>query len=252
MADSPPEIKLDHTDKPNADLAARKAREEKVNRSLAKLQALQERLYHLRYDSAPDVQKLRNLAAEINRVHAKILDELYASTDAFEGQLELHALGLDHLFRDRNPETKGFIRTPSADGGFIRTASSKGTFVSAPSSKGGFMRTPSTKGAIAEKSPQQAWQSLLKMFQEWAFQNNVADAQYIASRPAELSQLDSDIAKLRAAIRAMNGRKRLNEKDQKLLEDLKDQLKLRLKQKERISREEFHIGHESEEKSGEV
>jgi len=99
------------------------------------------------------------------------------------------------------------------------------------------MRTPSTK-TIEDKSPSNLWSSLSKMFSEWKFQTTVAEGQYVASRDSnlkDLEEVESEIAKLRAAIRELTQRKQLNKRDQRILQDLQEQLKLRLSRKERLA-----------------
>lgn len=218
------------------DLEERKKHEKKVKDLIAKLYGLHERLYSIRFDDSVNAKQkeieLTNLAAEIIKTEEKIAKSLNAAMDAFELQLHLEEIQCEDLFdagskrkREKAPKSKNTAR---------RAHPPKKT-TAEEIHDGGFMRTPSTT-SLEDKNARGLWHSLSKMWSEWRYQTTVADAQYVTSRNPDLAQLDNDIAKLRAAIREMNQRKHLNKRDHRILADIKDQLKMRLQQKERYVR----------------
>jgi len=220
--------------------------------------------------------ELTNLAKEILKVEGRISSALNKSFDSFEQQLNLQDLGCEGIFNtvvvvappDKNTEEGGgggkgkgteeeeepFGRKPSnksSSDPFGRKPSHKSSsdpFGRKPSHKkmsaesllaggdvGGFMRTASTK-TLEGQSPVGMWHSLFKMFKEWKHQSTVAEGQYIATRDPELTELDAEISKLRAAIAQLKQQKQLTTIHQHMLEDFQDQLKMRLAQKERLAR----------------
>jgi len=96
----------------------------------------------------------------------------------------------------------------------------------------GFMKTSSTK-AFEKQPPAEKWQSLYKMFKEWRFQKELAEAQKLASKgeggppasEAAVVLLNEEKTKLRQAIYSLNQRKQLSNADAKLLEVLQQKLK---------------------------
>jgi len=224
--------------KETKDLEERKKNETKIRSLLTKLYDTQEKMYELRFDTYKDPKdkdtEMKILATKVMKIEIRIARTVNASLDAFENELNLGDIKCEHLFADglRAKKVK-----PKDRSTFRRTHAPKKT-AAEELHQGGFMRTASTK-VIEDKSPAGLWQSLSKMWSEWKFQTTVADAQYVASRDPDLSELETEIAKLRAAIREMNQRKQLNKRDQRVFQDLQDQLKLRLQQKDRYVRTTF-------------
>jgi len=170
--------------------------------------------------------EIKDLASEINKVHAKLLQEVYTTSDLFEDQLELHAVGLDNIFRERNFEGRGFIRVKSADGGVMRTPSAKvAGLTKAASSKMGLPNT----GSFKEKQPS----GLLSFFK-----GSSSTEQTVSP---ELAKIEEDIANIRASIRVYQNKKSLTEREQLILEDFQMKLRLRMSQRDRLTRETFHI-----------
>ena len=96
----------------------------------------------------------------------------------------------------------------------------------------GFMKTSST-AAFEKQPPNEKWQSLYKMFKEWRFQKELAEAQRMASKgvsgpptsEAAVVLLNEEKTKLRQAIYSLNQRKQLSSADQTLLEVLQHKLR---------------------------
>eukprot|EP01114_Cavostelium_apophysatum_P020914 TRINITY_DN714_c0_g1_i2.p1 TRINITY_DN714_c0_g1~~TRINITY_DN714_c0_g1_i2.p1 ORF type:complete len:156 (-),score=59.19 TRINITY_DN714_c0_g1_i2:85-552(-) len=91
------------------------------------------------------------------------------------------------------------------------------------SDKEKLMRTKSTQN-VTHLPPQQKWQSLFKMYKEWKYQTNVAEASrlVVGGDPASVEE---EIIKLRAAIYAMRQRKNLSKSDQRLFDQMNVKLK---------------------------
>jgi len=101
------------------------------------------------------------------------------------------------------------------------------------------MKTPSTQ-TVAGQSPKQKWRSVLKMHKEKKDQTAVAQGQYVAARDPNLQEIDEEILKLRKAVSTLRGRKSLNPRDERGLETMQEQLKVRVAQKERLARLVVH------------
>lgn len=94
------------------------------------------------------------------------------------------------------------------------------------------------------------------MYKEKKDQTAVAEGQYVATRDSSLTDLDDEITKLRSlssfscittsrvltpfsrnGVMALRGRKNLNPRDERTLELMQEQLRVRVQQKERIARQ---------------
>jgi len=232
MADTPVvDIKLaDLDDKKKSDLSHRTFQENKVDSLLVKLFALQGRLHQVRFDKTLALhdkkQEIKSLASEINKVHAKLLQEVYTTTDLFEDQLELHAVSLDNIFRERNFEGRGFERTKSVEGEVIRAPSAKNALPKPSSSKTKMPKSASFKDKL--QSP-----GLFSFFTEK--QKTVGSL--------ELEKIEEDVTFIRAAIRILQAKKSLSDRERLQLEDYQMKLRLRLNQRNKLSHETFHVSH---------
>jgi len=207
---------------------------------LDKLYSLEDQMYEMRFDSERDTKAIENemktSASEVMKLEIKIANKVNSALDAFELQLNLDDLRLEDLFAD-SIRTTPTVPLKKERTTFRRIRTPKKS-VAEELHEGGFMRTASTR-VIEDKTPKGLWQSLAKMWNEWRFQTVVAEAQYVATRDSDLKDLETEVAKLRAAIRELAQRKQLSKRDQRVLQDLQDQLKLRLQQKERYIRAAF-------------
>lgn len=94
------------------------------------------------------------------------------------------------------------------------------------------MRTQST-GTFEKQPPNEKWQSLYKMYKEWRYQKELAEAQRMASKgmgpppnsEAASTLLNEEKTKLRQAIYTMKQRKQLSAGDERLLAVLQQKLK---------------------------
>jgi len=216
------------------DLRQRKKREKDISSLLDRVFGLQERMYTIRYDndSLDEFKKeieLQNIGAEINHIESMLVTAITNSVDHFRKTLNLNDIDMDNIF----PRENRTLYDSGAGSNYLRTPSNKVL------SGKGFMRTPSTKDSLSGQPAPKKWHSLFKMYKEWKYQNNVADGQYVASRDSDLAQLDEEIAKLRAAIHQLRQRKRLTKQEERIFDDLKDQLRLRQEQKHRYAKEAF-------------
>jgi hypothetical protein len=219
LAAAPPESKkVLLAKKDTADRDERKEQEAHLARLLKNLAALQERMYSIRYDDETEVEdkflQLKNFAAQILYAERQISLALRESVEVFEDQLDLHELGLegilDHVHASEVSEANA-----------VRT--------------GSFMRTPSTQ-SVQGQEPRKKWQSLFKMYKEKKDQTAVAKGQYVSSRDSNLQDIDEEIMELRKAVTTLRGRKNLSPKDERALETMQEQLKVRVQQKERLAR----------------
>jgi len=204
--------------KEKADRAERMEVEANLARQSKNLAAMQERMYSIRYadDIEPDdkVLQLRNFAANILYAERQLQQAFRESVEIFEDQLDLNELHLDGLM-------DGVRAAEIADTSITRT--------------GSFMRTPSTQ-TVQGQEPKKKWQSLLKMHKEGKEQKAIAHGQFVASRDVNLHEIDEEILKLRAALRTLSQRKNLKPSDERAMETMQEQLRVRVQQKERLAR----------------
>jgi len=205
--------------KTKEDLEERKDLEKNLARLIQQLSALQERMYSIRFDDTVEVEdkhlELRNFANQILLTERQIALAYRETIEVFEDQLQLHEIGLDGVL---DPIHAAEV----SDAELTRT--------------GNFMRTPSTQ-AVQGKEPRKKWQAAFKMYKEKKHQTAVAEGQYVTTRDSSMEDLDDEIMKLRNAVMALRGRKNLNPRDERTLELMQDQLKVRVQQKERYARQ---------------
>jgi len=205
--------------KVNEDLQERKEQEKNLSRLNQQLAALQERMYSIRYDDSADMEtkhlELRNFANQILFCERQIALSYREAIEVYEDQLNLHEIGLDGVL---DP-----IHAAEVSGAELTRT-------------GNFMRTPSTQ-TVQGKAPRKKWQAAFKMIKEKKDQTAVAEGQYVATRDSSMHDLDEEIHKLRNAVMALRGRKNLNPRDERTLELMQEQLKVRVQQKERYARQ---------------
>jgi hypothetical protein len=201
------------------DLEERKDMEKNLARLTQQLAALQERMYSIRFDDSVEVEakhlELRNFANQILFCERQIALAYREAIEVFEDQLNLHEIALDGVL---DPIHASEV----SDAELTRT--------------GNFMRTPSTQ-TVQGKEPRKKWQAAFKMIKEKKDQTAVAEGQYVTSRDSSMADLDGEITKLRNAVMALRGRKNLNQRDERTLELMQEQLKVRVQQKERYARQ---------------
>jgi len=205
--------------KEKEDLEERKDMEKNLSRLTTQLAALQERMYSIRFDDTVELEQkhleLRNFANQILFCERQIALAYREAIEVFEDQLQLHEIGLDGVL---DPIHAAEV----SDAEINRT--------------GSFMRTPSTQ-TVQGQDPRKKWQAAFKMYKEKKDQTAVAQGQYVATRDSSLTDLDEEITKLRNAVMALRGRKSLNPRDERTLELMQEQLKVRVQQKERAARQ---------------
>jgi TolA-binding protein len=205
--------------KEKEDLEERKDMEKNLSRLTTQLAALQERMYSIRFDDSVELEQkhleLRNFANQILFCERQIALAYREAIEVFEDQLQLHEIGLDGVL---DPIHAAEV----SDAEINRT--------------GSFMRTPSTQ-TVQGQDPRKKWQAAFKMYKEKKDQTAVAQGQYVATRDSSLTDLDEEITKLRNAVMALRGRKNLNPRDERTLELMQEQLKVRVQQKERAARQ---------------
>jgi len=205
--------------KEKEDLEERKDMEKNLSRLTTQLAALQERMYSIRFDDSVELEQkhleLRNFANQILFCERQISLAYREAIEVFEDQLQLHEIGLDGVL---DPIHAAEV----SDAEINRT--------------GSFMRTPSTQ-TVQGQDPRKKWQAAFKMYKEKKDQTAVAQGQYVATRDSSLTDLDEEITKLRNAVMALRGRKSLNPRDERTLELMQEQLKVRVQQKERAARQ---------------
>jgi len=201
------------------DLDERKELEKNLSRLTQQLAALQERMYSIRFDDSVEpnskIFELRNFANQVLFCERQIALAYRESIEVFEDQLALHEINLDGVL---DPIHASEV----SDTELHRT--------------GSFMRTPSTQ-SVQSQEPRKKWQSAFKMIKEKKDQTAVAQGQYVTSRDSSMKDLDEEISKLRNAVIALRGRKNLNPRDERTLELMQEQLKVRVQQKERYARQ---------------
>lgn len=205
--------------KKKEDLEERKELEKGLIRLNRQLAALQERMYSIRFDdSVPAEQRqleLRNFANQILFCERQIALAYREAIEVFEDQLALHEIGLEGILDPIHASAVSDVE-------LTRT--------------GNFMRTPSTQ-SVQDKEPRKRWQAAFKMYKEKKDQTAVAEGQYVATRDSSLADLDEEITKLRNGVIALRSRKNLNPRDERTLELMQEQLRVRVQQKERIARQ---------------
>eukprot|EP01125_Pyxidicula_operculata_P013416 TRINITY_DN444_c0_g1_i1.p1 TRINITY_DN444_c0_g1~~TRINITY_DN444_c0_g1_i1.p1 ORF type:complete len:236 (+),score=53.17 TRINITY_DN444_c0_g1_i1:35-742(+) len=188
----------------------RKSQEQEITALLDKLSGLKDkynstlnsftyfRLFGLRYDgheiNDDKNQELNSLSSDILKTETSIINHLIMSTDSFRASLELSAINKEELL-NRGVLDKNMAKSP-----------------------------------VSGK-----WHNVFKKFQEWnkAGSSSPQGGLSHANKDQTLHSLEEEIAKLRGAIIQLKNRKKLTKKDEMILNDLQDQLKMRVAQKDR-------------------
>eukprot|EP01125_Pyxidicula_operculata_P013417 TRINITY_DN444_c0_g1_i2.p1 TRINITY_DN444_c0_g1~~TRINITY_DN444_c0_g1_i2.p1 ORF type:complete len:224 (+),score=54.23 TRINITY_DN444_c0_g1_i2:35-706(+) len=176
----------------------RKSQEQEITALLDKLSGLKDKLFGLRYDgheiNDDKNQELNSLSSDILKTETSIINHLIMSTDSFRASLELSAINKEELL-NRGVLDKNMAKSP-----------------------------------VSGK-----WHNVFKKFQEWnkAGSSSPQGGLSHANKDQTLHSLEEEIAKLRGAIIQLKNRKKLTKKDEMILNDLQDQLKMRVAQKDR-------------------
>jgi len=226
------------------DSQARQTYEVKLEQKLSELHSVRERLYQLRYDySRPETDieiDVNNLAGEYNRLQRDISNITKKEIKIFEESLQLEELKLPKLLTSKKMDTPA--ASTKLDISQSSSYSSKEpvdeheTMEDVPEDVT-LMRTKSTQN-MEDKTPQEKWQGLFRMFQEWRHQKNVAEASQIMKRKnSEAAMLSDEIIKLRTAIYSMRQRKTLGRSDQDLLKQMTQELNKLTRRSTQLSRD---------------
>jgi len=185
--------------------------------------SVEEKMYTLRFDTTiSDEEKnlyLKQLADDIIQYESQVLEELKVSTDQFYDQLNLKAIGLEYLTEERKKVTSVSTVSSKSTPALSKTKSSR------TSSRTGSSRTEDTGF------------SLLKVIS--GFFSSEPEEQVAPSSSRDLVVLEDEVAKLRAGVVSLKRKKNLSKAQQRELQELQDQLKIRAAQKAKISREEY-------------
>jgi len=216
-------------EKAEKDFRKRQAHYAHVRAKEEEIEGITERLYAVRFDSSLSGEdcllQTKNLLAELNRLNEELAQIREKGLQKFVLSLELDEIGIS-----KRMKTSSF-RTPSKvlfEGNAPQKESSFHLSHYASTGAYGFMRTKST-GTFEKQPPKEKWQSLYKMYKEWRYQKELAEAQRMASQglgpSAAASLLNEEKAKVRQAIYTMQQRKNLSAGDERLLEVLRQKLK---------------------------
>jgi len=206
--------------------------------------SLQKRMYDLRYDdSREDEDKemdLKGLADEINEIESKIIEQVKSSTNSFIGSLELPAK-VDNIFGDRKkvPPLKSFLSTgsvgTSSPFASPRHSSSGSRSGSAPADEAPFHRPPSTLTPAASTRRRSRLTHLFQSLPELREKDKEIQS--------DLDLVEQEIAGLRATLMSESEAKRaiLTKTQQRRIDDVREQLKLKVSQKEKLVRERYKL-----------
>jgi len=216
---------------------------------------LQNRMYAFRFDDTiEDDDKeldLKQMADELNELEAKILEQVRGSTDTIIEQLALKSGGGADFFEGRKKNTPGSkgsgagSRTGSSAGGLISprimNSSSGGPFAPPPhvAARAGqdetpFFRPPSAK-VLDSGNTRKSRGGLNTLFKSFSDHFGQKEDQ------SELVLLEQEIATLRAALVSMEGKKNPSRTQQRMIDDLREQLKLKVAHKEKYFREQYNL-----------
>lgn len=204
----------------------RKKIEKAILNKLKDIHAIKERLYTLRYDTTQPhedtVRDVENLIHELKRLESGLVFLREEAWRNFEQSLNLPALGLPEgsLIKAIKGE-----QPPGAASAGSTQATAEGAGVRLDdSSELKMMRTRSTK-TLEDKSPQEKWQAMFRMFQEWRRHTTLAEAQRLSEKDAKALKREQ-VAKLRAAVYTLQQKKELTQSDQLLLQQLSQRLRM--------------------------
>jgi len=219
-------------EKAERDFRKRQAHYAHVRAKEEEIEGITERLYTVRFDASLSGEdcllQTKNLLAELNRLNEELAQIREKGLQKFVQSLELDEIGISKRMKTSSFRTPSKVifegeETPQKNFSLSQYAST-GTY--------GFMRTKST-GTFEKQPPKEKWQSLYKMYKEWRYQKELAEAQRMASQglapspnsAAAASLLNEEKAKVRQAIYTMQQRKNLSAGDERLLEVLRQKLK---------------------------
>jgi len=193
----------------------------------------EEKMFSIRFDTTENEeekeQKLKELAEEIIKYENKIIEDLMISTDKFYDELNLKDINLEYLTDGRK---KGLAPSPSwKRAPPIKTPTRKSKRDIARTGSGsGIMRTGSSNRGTREFS-------LFNIIKD--FFSPSSEEKITPSSSRDLVVLEQEIATVRARVFTLSNKKVLTKEQQREMQDLQDQLKLRVAQREKISREEY-------------
>lgn len=221
------------SEKMKQDSLARRQYEVDLEQKLSELHSVRERLHQLRFDySRPEADieiDVKNLAREYNRLQRDISKTMKKEIKNFEDSLALNELNLPPLLSNKKSQVEFIPAAVKLDSSPNLSMASKDqvdeheTMEDVPEDVT-LMRTKSTQN-MEDKTPQEKWQGLFRMFKEWKHQKNVAEASQIMRRNnPEKAIVEDEIIKLRIAIYSMRQRKTLSKSDQNLLQSMTQNL----------------------------
>jgi len=219
------------SEKMKQDSLARQQYEVDLEQKLSELHSVRERLYQLRFDySRPEADieiDVKNLAGEYNRLQRDISKTMKREIKTFEDSLALHELNLPPLLSSKKSQAEfvpAAVRLdPSLSISSKDQVDEHETMEDVPEDIT-LMRTKSTQN-LEDKTPQEKWQGLFRMFKEWKHQKNVAEASQIMRRKKpEKAMVENEIIKLRTTIYSMRQRKTLSKSDQNLMQSMTQNL----------------------------
>lgn len=203
---------------------------------LQQIHGLQERLYHIRWDSSialEDKQRdVSNLFRELWRVEKALAQVRSDAASAFEKSLALEGLGLKQAPSLGQAASGGGAQVASDEVSktyleqqVTGVVKAREEIETADLDNLKMMRVKSSE-QVKDKSPAEKWQHLYHMYGEWKDQTEAAKGQHVATRKAMGSTLSEDeIIKLRGAIYALKQRTNMSQADKALLADLQARLK---------------------------
>jgi len=243
------------SDKAKSDRQERRKYEYAIIRYTRELFAIEERLYHVRYDKSRSPEEVKrdllNLCREYARLSA-VLELLHIKSEtAFETSINLHALGIPSSLQDDEYRPLADNVALAASISNIRVETDIDLLADLDTLK--FMRTKSTQ-RLKDQSPGQKWSSMMKMFREWKTQKAAASAQkylsaaedrqhgaptaavssassssssslLVGSGTHARSAVADEVATLRTAIKNLRLKKELSRADQLLLKKMTARLK---------------------------
>eukprot|EP01123_Difflugia_compressa_P011570 TRINITY_DN4684_c0_g1_i1.p1 TRINITY_DN4684_c0_g1~~TRINITY_DN4684_c0_g1_i1.p1 ORF type:complete len:220 (-),score=52.26 TRINITY_DN4684_c0_g1_i1:195-854(-) len=178
---------------------------------------IEQKMLQIRYadtSEEKDKKELKKLAEELMQLEVKLIEEVKGTTDVFYDQLNLKELHLEYIAEERRktmspPESKRkkSVLSPRSD------------------PKAELPRPPS--GSIGS--------SFFQMISDFFSPRTES----LPTTSRDLVALEQEIAQLRASVYSLEQKKTLTKAQQKNLEDYKDQLRIRVAQREKISREEY-------------
>jgi len=223
-----------HREKAEEHFVKRQAHYAHVRAKEDEIEAITERLYVVRYDSSLNGEDIllqtKNLLAELNRLNEELAQIREKGLQKFVKSLELDEIGISRRMKASSFRTPSKVIFAPGDSEVAEEKFSLSQYASTGTY--GFMKTKST-GTFAKQPPNEKWQSLYKMYKEWRYQKELANAQQMASQGLALEP-DSEAAanilreektKLRQAIYTMQQRKNLSAGDKQLLAVLQQKLK---------------------------